>query len=136
MTKLSTAAERDDWQEKGEGPMTRKQQNLLNAACQDLSEQVRWHGIVLSKDDWRHVLSGTILGDRLIPGVNRGEGNPGLIRLPRSSLELSKSKATEAIRMAFDIGDYPEDQGLPMKPIRWGKTVCLARYVVQEPMAA
>lgn len=129
-------AERTDWQERGEGLMTRKQQNLLNAACQDLSANIRWHGIVLSKDDWRHVISGTILGDRLIPGINRGEGNPGMIRLPRSSLELSRSKATEAIRTAFDIGDYPQDQGLDIPPIRWSATVCLARFVAQDEAIA
>lgn len=120
------------WEEAGNAPMSRKQQNLLNAACQDLADNIRWHGIVLSKDDWRHVLSGTILGDRLIPGINTGEGNPGLIRLPRSSLELNKTQATKAIRMAFDVGDYPGDQGLPCKAIRWGRAVCLARFVADD----
>jgi hypothetical protein len=128
------STERKDWQESGNAPMTRKQQKLLNAACGDLSDMVRWHGVILSKDDWRHCIAATILGDRLIPGINTGEGHPGLIRLPRSSLEFTKSQATEAIRMAFDIGDYPSDQGLGIDPIRWGPTVCLARFVTDEPL--
>lgn len=130
--KTPAPPERQDWQESGNTPMTRAQQRLLNSACQDLSEMVRWHGVVLSKDDWRHVLSATILGDRLIPGINMGEGAPGLIRLPRSSLELTKTQATKAIHTAFEIGDHPADQGLDIPPIRWGATVTLARFVTEE----
>jgi hypothetical protein len=126
-------AERTDWQESGREPMTRKQQKLLNAACGDLADQLRWHGIVFDKDDYRHLLAAVVLGERLVPGVNTGMGNPGLIRMSRSSRELTKSQATEAIRMAFDIGDNPEDQGLPSRPVRWCEVICLARWFVEEP---
>ena len=130
-------AERTDWQEKGREPMTRKQQKLLNAACDDLAREIpKWHGILFSQPDYRHLIAACVLGERIVPGVNTGEGNPGLIRMSRSSLEFTKSEATQAIRMAFDIGDHPGDQGMGVKPIRWGATVCLARFVVQEPMAA
>lgn len=132
MTSAAAKPERTDWQDRGEGPMTDAQRRLLNAACGDLALQVRWHGVVLTKDDWRHVISGTILGDRLIPGINTGEGYPGLIRLPRSSLELSRTNATKAIRTAFDVGDNPEDQGLDCAPVRWCQVVCLARFVAED----
>lgn len=127
-----SVAQKASWEESGHVPMSRAQQKLLNAACQDLSDNVRWHGVVLSKDDWRHVLSATILGDRLIPGINMGEGAPGLIRLPRSSLELTKTQATKAIHTAFEIGDHPADQGLDIPPIRWGPLVTLARFVTED----
>ena len=137
MTKLATAAERTDWQESGRQPMSRAQQKLLNAACGDLAAEIpKWHGIRFDKDDYRHLIAACVLGERIVPGVNTGHGNPGLIRMSRSSLEFTKSEATAAIRMAFDIGDHPEDQGLATNPIRWGAVVCLARFVVQEPMAA
>jgi hypothetical protein len=128
-------SERTDWQESGRQPMTREQQKLLNAACGDLAEQIRWHGIRFSKDDYRHLLSAVVLGERLVPGINTGNGPAGLIRMSRSSLELTKSDATQAIRMAFDIGDNPEDQGLPCKPVRWCAVVCLARFVTDEVAA-
>ena len=137
MTKLATAAERTDWQESGREPMSRKQQNLLNAACGDLAEwNPKWHGVLFDKDDYRHLIAAVVLGERIVPGVNTGYGNPGLIRMSRRSTEFTKSEATQAIRMAFDIGDYPEDQEIQLPPIRWGSAVCLARFVVQEPMAA
>lgn len=130
-------AERTDWQARGNDRMTREQQKLLNSACGDLADGIRfWHGVRFDKDDFRHLIAACVLGERIVPGVNTGHGVPGMIRMARSSLELTKSQATEAIRMAFDIGDYPEDQGLPCKPVRWGPAVCLARWVVQEPMAA
>ena len=126
--------ERTGWQEKGREPMSRKQRNLLNAACDDLAESIRfWGGHRFDKDDFRHLLAACVLGERLVPGINTGHGNPGMIRMARSSLELNKSQATEAIKMAFDIGDYPEDQGLTCKPIRWGKAVVLVRFVEQQP---
>ena len=124
--------ESKQWEEKGREPMSREQQKLLNAACGDLAEQVRWHGIRLDKDDFRHLLSASVLGERLVPGVNEGTGNPGLIRLARSSKELTRTDATKAIRMAFDIGDNPEDQGLPCPPVRWCAVICLARWVTNE----
>ncbi len=122
------------WQESGNAPMSRKQQNLLNAACQDLADQVRWHGQRFDKDSYRHFLSAVVLGERLVPGYNNGEGNPGLIRMSRSSKELTKTLATEAIQIAFDIGDNPKDQNIDCRPVRWGLAVCMARWVVEESL--
>jgi hypothetical protein len=116
--------------------MSRKQQKLLNAACGDLALCIpKWDGIRFDKDDYRHLIAAAVLGERIVKGINTGHGNPGLIRMSRSSLEFTKTQATEAIRMAFDIGDYPEDQGLGIAPIRWGATVCLARFVADEEPA-
>jgi len=129
------STERTDWQERGREPMSRAQQKLLNAACGDLAAQIRWHGVVLDKDDWRHVLAATILGERMVQGIRRGYGEPGLIRMARSSLELTKSQATEAIRTAFDVGDYPQDQGLDCAPVRWCAVVTMARYIVEDAAA-
>lgn len=121
------------WQQSGRAPMTRQQQKLLNAACGDLAANLRWHGIVFTKDDFRHLICAVVLGERLVPGINTGDSRTkGLVRMSRSSLELNKSEATTAIQIAFDIGDFPEDQGLDCPPIRWGPTVCLARFVADE----
>lgn len=128
--------EKVDWQERGTTPMSRKQQNLLNAACGDLSSYFpRWHGVRFSKDDYRHLIAAVVLGERIVPGINTGEGDPGFIRMSGRSSDFTKTEATQAIRMAFDIGDHPEDQGLSGAPIRWGATVCLARYITEEESA-
>jgi hypothetical protein len=128
--------EANDWQESGRLPMSRKQQKLLNAACGDLALAFpKWHGIRFDKDDYRHLIAAAVLGERIVPGINTGHGNSGLIRMSRSSMEFTKSEATTAIRMAFDIGDNPADQGFPDKPIQWGPVVCLARWVINEEAA-
>lgn len=124
--------ESTDWKESGRAPMSRKQQKLLNAACGDL-EQLRWHGMRFSKDDYRHLLAAVVLGERMVPGVQLGYGNPGMIRMSRSSTELTKSEATEAINIAFDIGDRPEDQGIKAPPVRWCQVVCMARWITEDP---
>lgn len=114
---------------------TQNQRNLLNAACGDLAQQIVWHGNRLSKDDWRHMLSGTILGWRMMPAIDRGEGAPGFIMLGGSSLNLSKEQCTDAITLAFSIGDDPESQGIKAAPVMWCQSVCGARWLVEE-MAA
>jgi hypothetical protein len=130
------SVERTDWQARGQSPMTRDQQKLLNAACGDLASEIpKWDGTRFSKDDYRHLIAACVLGERLVQGINTGHGNPGLIRMSRSSLEFTRTEATEAIRMAFDIGDNPRDQGLDMDSIQWGPTVCLARFVAQDVAA-
>ena len=68
---MSTNAE--PWQDM----LTVQQRKILNAACGDLAEQVKWYGFSLSRDDWRHFISGTVLGWRMLPGIDRGEGAPG-----------------------------------------------------------
>lgn len=114
-----------DWKQSGEERMTDAQQRMLNACCGDLAVQVHWHGFKLSKDDWRHLLSGTVLGWRVMRGIDRGEGSAGLIMLGGSSLNLTKTLAADAITQALMIGDHPDTQGLNCKAVRWCDKVLL-----------
>lgn len=123
------------WREIGEAKMSDKQRRLFNAACGDLAEQMHWQGWKLSKDDWRHFFTGLVLGYRSYPGWDYGDGKRGTIMLGHSSLELSKSQATEAITMAFFLGDNPADQGMKIPPVRWCAVVCCARWITDEAAA-
>jgi hypothetical protein len=119
----------EPWQEM----LTTQQRKIFNAACGDLSDQIKWYGFRLSKDDWRHFISGTVLGWRMLPGINRGEGAPGFIMLGGSSLDLSKPKCSEAITIAFSIGDAPwEYEPSQNNVVRWCASVCKARYLTDE----
>lgn len=115
----STFVKPEDWKLSGTAKMTDAQRRLLNAVCGDLAAGIVWHGNRLSKDDWRHFLAGTVLGWRMLPGIDRGEGAPGFVMLGRSSLDLTKMDATDAIQLAMHLGDHPEEQGLQCKPVRW-----------------
>ena len=112
--------------------LTEQQRKIFNAACGDLSAQINWHGFKLSKDDWRHLISGTKLGWRMMPGIDRGEGAPVFIMLGGSSLDLSKNQCSDAITQAFLLGDDPSTQGIKSAPVRWCESVCKARYLVKE----
>lgn len=114
-----------DWKLEGQGGMTDRQRKMLNAVCGDLAAQLAWHGNRLSKDDWRHMVSGTVLGWRMMPAIDRGEGASGFIMLGGSSLKLSRSQAADAITVLLQIGDHPEDQGIKAKPVRWSDVVLL-----------
>jgi hypothetical protein len=129
-----TRAERQ-WQESGVEPMSRKQQNMLNAACDDLSKQMHWHGRRLSKDSWRHFFAGTVLGYQALPAWNHGDGREGVIYVARSSLDLSKTQATDAITMAFFLGDFPHEQGIKARAVRWCEVIVKARYIVEDAAA-
>lgn len=121
------------WSLQGHSRMSDEQRRLLNAACGDLATGIIWHGgNRLSKDDWRHFLSGTVMGWRMLPGVDMGQGAPGFVMLGGSSLSLTRSQATDAITMAFYIGDEPEAQHLSCKPVNWCDVVKLARGIRDE----
>lgn len=116
------------WKVSGHGLMTPEQRRLLNAACGDLARSIVWHGGQrLSKDDWRHFIAGTVLGWRMLQGIEMGQGAPGFVMLGGSSLKLTRSQATDAITMAFWIGDEPSEQRLDCKPVHWCDVVNLAR---------
>jgi hypothetical protein len=111
---------RESWEQDGSGRMTDAQRRMFNACCGDLAEQIVWHGgHRLSKEDWRHMISGTMLGWRVVTGIFRGEGAPGLVMLGGSSLRLSKTLAKDAITCALNIGDHPDEQGLQCQRVRW-----------------
>lgn len=98
------------------------QNSLFQAACRDLSENLLWHGITLSQDDFRHLLSADILGQKAVPGVHGG-----VVMLGGSSRKLTKDDCTQAITLAFSIGDAPWDYGINQPRVKWGRAVCLAR---------
>lgn len=123
--------------EQWEAMMSRDQQKLLNAACGDLAAQLPWHGVRLTKDDYRHMIAGTVLGWRTMPGIVDEHGQRGWIMLGGSSLDLTKSQTTLAITIAFHIGDDPRSQGIEHEPVAWCDVICLARGITDaERLAA
>ncbi len=128
---------RSEWELDGSGKMTDKQRRMLNAVCGDLGSQIIWHGNNrLSKDDWRHFLSGTVRGWRMLPGICRGEGAPGFVMLGSSSLDLSKTLAKDAITCGLQIGDAPHEQNLACKRVRWCDAVLLGLGFNPRDLAA
>lgn len=126
----------NDWQVRGETGMTDAQRRMLNAVAGDLARSIRWHGFRLDKDDFRHLLAGTMLGWRMMPAIDRGDGKVGFIMLGGSSLKLSKSQAADAITQGLAIGDDPSSQGIDAQPVRWSDAVLLGLGFDPAEMAA
>lgn len=108
--------------------LSEEQRRLLNSACSDLARDLTWHGQRFSKDDWRHFLAGTAKGWRMVPGINGG-----FVMLGASSLSLTKAEATEALTMAFELGDQPWTYDpTQTRAVRWNPTVRIARGIPDE----
>lgn len=104
--------------------LTEQQRVFLCTICDDLSRKLAWHGgMRLSKDDYRWMISGTVSGMRFVPGIETGDGRRGWVMLGKSCRELNKRECTDAITLALHLGDHPEEQGLPSRPVRWCDTV-------------
>jgi hypothetical protein len=114
-----------EWEAGGNSAWTPAQQRMLNAVCGDLAAQLRWHGHAMSKADWRHLFSGVVMGFRALPGWDFGDGRPGMIMLGRSSTDLTRDQAKEAITLAIHFGDDPRSQGIEHEPVRWCEKVFL-----------
>lgn len=113
------------WDDASAGRITEAQRRMLNAVCGDLARHVRWHGVRLDKDDFRHLLSGTAAGWKAVPAYDHGDGRNGIIMLGGSSLKLTRQQAKDAITMGLHIGDHPQEQGLSCAPVRWSDAVLL-----------
>ena len=109
-----------------------EQNDLLQPACRDLARGLTWKGYKLDADDWRHLICACILGQKVVPGINGG-----LVALGGSSKKLLKQQATDAITLAFSIGDAPwEYDPSQQQRIQWGNAVRLARGITDEELAA
>ena len=106
---------------------TVEQNKLLQPACRDLSKWLTWDGCQLSPDEWRWLVCADILGQKPVRGIHGG-----VVLLGGSSRQLTKTDATEAITLAFALGDAPWDyEGCAhiKRPVPWCAVVCLARGI-------
>jgi len=121
-----------DWRLSGTEQCTPAQRRLFNSACGDLAEQLPWHGHRMTKDSYRHLFSGVVLGALMVPSVDLGTGPVGFVMIERSSLDLNVSQATQAIEMAFYVGDEPGDQNIRAPRVDWCAVVKGARGISES----
>jgi hypothetical protein len=77
------------------------QNSRLWAMLTDVAQQVPWHGLRLSADDWKLVMMDALKREiRMVPNI---DGN-GFVNLGRSSSDLSKAEMTELIELVFAFG--------------------------------
>lgn len=77
------------------------QNDRMWAMLTDVAQQVEWHGIKLSPDDWKLVFLDALKREvRMVPNL---DGN-GFVNLGRSSSDLSKAEMSDLIEMIEMFG--------------------------------
>lgn len=82
-------------------PITRslEQNARLWAMLTDLSEQVTWHGLKLSPEDWKHVMTAGLKSQRAVPGIDGG-----FVVLGQSTSKMGKAEMTELQELIAAFG--------------------------------
>jgi hypothetical protein len=80
---------------------TLDQNSKLWAMLTEISQQLSWHGIKLSPDDWKLVmLDGLKREMRLVPNID----GTGFVNLGRSSSDLSKQEFIDLLELVAAFG--------------------------------
>jgi hypothetical protein len=84
-----------------EAKRTLDQNARMWAMLTDVAQQVRWHRLKLSADDWKLVFLDALKREvRMVPNI---DGN-GFVSLGRSSSDLSKSEFADLIELILMFG--------------------------------
>jgi hypothetical protein len=71
------------------------------ASLTDVAQQLEWHGLKLTADDWKLIFLDALKREvRMVPNL---DGN-GFISLGRSSSDLSKQEMTDLIDIIHEFG--------------------------------
>lgn len=104
---------------------TTEQNSLLQPACRDLANGLLWDGVTLTADEMRWLIAADILGQKAVRGIHGG-----VVLLGGSSRKFTKQDCTDAITLAFSIGDDPESYGLKgQKRVEWSEVIRRARGI-------
>ena len=84
---------------------------LMWALLTDISKQTDWHGIKLSPDEFKDLLSAGLVKSKVVPNI---EGN-GFVILGQRTSKMSKRDMSELVELIFAFGgergvvfgDYP-----------------------------
>jgi len=73
---------------------------LMWALLTDISNQTDWHGIKLSPDEFKDLLSAGLVKSKVVPNI---DGN-GFVILGQRTSKMSRSKMSELVELIFAFG--------------------------------
>ncbi|PUV26893.1 recombination protein NinB [Cronobacter sakazakii] len=76
-----------------------EQNKRLWATLRDVSEQVVWHGAKLNSEDWKHIFTAALKGQRSAPGINGG-----FVVLGQSTSKMKVSEFSELLELIYAFG--------------------------------
>ena len=89
---------------------TLEQNARMWATLTDISEQVVWHGLKLTPEEWKHVFTATLKGQKTVPNLD----GTGFIILGQSTRAMSKKEFSNLLELAYAFG---AEQG-----VKWSET--------------
>lgn len=101
---------------------TLEQNAKLWATLNDISKQVVWHGMKLSSEDWKHILTASLKGQRSAPGIGGG-----FVVIGQSTRQMRVSEMCDLIELSNAFGaehgvTWGEDAKQAIEwAKRWGK---------------
>lgn len=75
------------------------QNRRLWAMLTDISQQVEWHGVKLSPEDWKHVFTASLKQQRAVPGLDGG-----FVVLGQSTSKMTKAEMSELQELMAAFG--------------------------------
>ena len=78
---------------------TLEQNAKMWAMLTDISEQVEWHGIDLSKEDWKEMITAALKKQKVVPGIDGG-----FVVIGASTSKMSIKEMIDVIDFAYSFG--------------------------------
>ena len=79
---------------------TLEQNARMWATLTDISEQVVWHSLKLTPEEWKHVFTATLKGQKTVPNLD----GTGFIILGQSTRAMSKKELSNLLELAYAFG--------------------------------
>ena len=76
-----------------------EQNRMMWANLEDIAQQVVWHGVKLTKDEWKDVLTAALKIQKVVPGI---EG--GFVVLGARTSKMTVPEMTELIELSTAFG--------------------------------
>lgn len=89
---------------------TLEQNARMWATLTDISKQVVWHDLKLAPEEWKHVFTATLKGQKTVPNLD----GTGFIILGQSTRAMSKKEFSNLLELAYAFG---AEQG-----VKWSET--------------
>lgn len=83
---------------------TLEQNARMWATLTDISKQVNWHGLTLTPEEWKHVFTATLKGQKTVPNLD----STGFIVLGQSTRVMNKRELSDLLELAYSFGSERE----------------------------
>ena len=91
---------------------TLEQNAKMWAMLGDISNQVEWHGLHLSREEWKEMITAALKKQKVVPGIDGG-----FVVIGASTSKMSIKEMIDVIDFAYAFGSEPEHL------VAWNETV-------------